>query len=415
MNRRQNSFGPMPEESLQGFIFRVLVRTGYSEFATVLTNTGWGNRPSVPLAAKEEFDVFSRRELLRFFEQTALYGQKYSIFDSHFEHLFPKEDSSRYKKGEVPSFKDVFFPVKEKKQAGTSIPVKYCDECIQEHIEQNGFAVFKLSWNHQNTCELHLKPLSSIGYTYSFKDKVEAVKNVLNGALSSKHYKTEMHDFDARVDTYISFESTRLAPCAKSAIVTHLVANCKFYPSGYSELVDYGFLTKYGKGVFSKWQLRRALDLFTEDFYQSALEQDYKSTMQFLCENMELVKVNYVNTIVRSDYRWLLKCKTMDCSRCAVTNNIGLQKCSASRLIHIQKIKNEGLSSQFSLFPPSQLSEYLCDDKLRHLGTQVYDYQDEQGVKFGEREVRYQIERRQLERLVGQINSLREDLKSQRG
>lgn len=409
MSKRLNRFGPALGESLQSFIFRVLCRNGHNDFSTVLTHGGWGNKPSVPLYAQKEFEVFSSRELLRVFETSTIYDKRHSIFDCHFEHLFPLEKySTRYNHGRGNLFREAFYPKAEKHYAGRSMIVRYCVDCIRLQIRQNGFAFFKKDWDYQVKCDIHSKPLRVLCHTLSLPNVVAAVKQVLKGELPEQSHELREHVFDSvEKVNLVSRCIIKLAPCAKTAIINYLTTRCKFYPKGYTELVDYGFFTEQGKIIFAKWRLRQKLELRLEEFYEAAMEQDYDATMAFLNQRMDLIRVRYVDDTIQSDTRWLLKSKVIDCSACAVTHNIRPEKCSASKLIYLHR------DPLIRYLSPSPFTD-ICNQKLIDLKSQIIKHQNYHGVEVGERFVDYKMKRAELIKQTGGVNAMQEFLKSRR-
>lgn len=366
MSKRRSSYGPALGESLQSFIFRVLYRTGYSNFSTVLTKGGWGSRPSVPIFASKEFEVFSSHELLRVYEANIFYGQKDSIFNGHFKHLFPPK---KYSTHNYISFREVFYPAKEKQYAGVSIMVRYCADCISLQIKQNGFAFFRIEWSYQVRCEIHSKPLLGLSPLLSLSRIAEGVHQVLKGEVPC--HSRELTEYDYCNDAEFNFApiSLKLSPCAKTAIVNYLVASCKYYPNGYTELVDYGFLTVQGKIIFSKWRLREHIKYGPYQFIEGAIEQDHDAVMEFLNEKMELVKVTYLDEFIKINDRWLLKNKDINCSKCAVTHSIGFENCSASKLIYLP-------IGPWAIFRFASTQQNMCERKLKEVSEQLQHYQD---------------------------------------
>lgn len=55
---------PQSDESVQGFIFRVMLLNGWGDFTTLITHGGWGSEPSAPFESKQFFNVFDAYLLL---------------------------------------------------------------------------------------------------------------------------------------------------------------------------------------------------------------------------------------------------------------------------------------------------------------------------------------------------------------
>jgi hypothetical protein len=363
MNKKRTGLGPALGESLHSFIFRVLNRTGHCDFSTVLTAGGWGSKPSVPLSASKEFEGFNSHELLRVFEESTSSELMNSIFRSHFENLVP---SHKNKIRGLLLFRDVFCPVKKKHYAGTPTIVRYCIDCISHQIEINGFAFFKTNWNKNIRCEIHSKSLHGFGWGLALNSLVKAVKQVLKGETPSQSRKLTQYD-DLEVDRP-KLTPTRLkfAPCAKKTLINELIAKGEYYPNNYTEQIDYGVLTSLGKRILSKWRFRDYMTSHHNSVIEEAIEQNYDAIMECLINKMKLVKVKYIDEVVQSDDRWLLKNKDIACSRCAVTQNISFEECSASQLIYLP-------TGPWSTFISSRKN--ICDTQMKKLSEDLPYYQ----------------------------------------
>jgi len=375
-NRKMVSdgLGPVLGESLNSFIYRVLVRTGYRNFSTVLTSYGWVIKPSVPFEARKEFEIFDSSELLKLFERSIVYNQKISIFHRHFEHLLVPDNNTQSNQQKTTSFREVFYPMKRKGSAGQSAEISFCNKCIQDQIKQHGFAFFKLEWEHEARCLSHSKRLLKLGHTSSLAQIVNNIQQVLKGKipLLSIEVQKNLHKLSIGGRSGFSFMATKFAPCAQKAVVKYLTNNSNYYPAGYNELVDYKLLNDIDRVLLGKWRLRKFINMFIEDFYEEATENDYDGLMTFLNAEMELVKVYYEDDIVRTGERWLVKNKNINCHKCAFSLTIGTNECPASKLI--LKWRDYPLEDRLV-----SIDATICDKKIGELDYQIYLHQNLQG------------------------------------
>ncbi|MCP3128749.1 hypothetical protein [Shewanella sp. KJ2020] len=364
MKRNRTGLGPALGESLHSFIFRVLNRIGHSDFSTVLTSGGWGSKPSIPLSTCKEFEGFSRHELLKVFEESYSCELINGVLGSHFRNFIPSDKNGS--NGRL-LFRDVFCPEKEKHYAGQPMIVKYCINCIFHQIERNGFAFFTVTWSENIWCEIHSKPLQGFGWGLPLNCVVKAVKQVLKGETPSHSRELTEHDDRNVGRPKLTPIILKFAPCAKTALINDLIAK-EYYPNNYIELVDYGFLTTLGRQVLSKWRFREYMTSNQNSVIEEAIEQNYEEIMECLINKMKLVNVKYIDEIVQSDDRWLLKNKDLICGKCAITQNISYEECSASQLIYLP-------AGPWAITKFSQSKNNICDRNMKKLSEDLPYYQ----------------------------------------
>lgn len=400
MNKNKSLFGPMPDELLHSFVFRLLYRKGYGNFSTILTSMGWGAKPSVPYSARKELEVFSCRDLIRIFEKSTFYSKEESIFNIHFNHLLPVDKYlAEYQRSQPMTFRSTFYPESEKYSAGRSIEVKFCISCIHFQIKKYGFAYFKSDWVHQSTCSEHAKPLYILMGNQGLSGMRESINQVLRGILptSCLELKEGMYDLDD--GSCLASKVLSFAPCARPEIVKFLSTKINHFDKGYNELVDYGFLTTQERYIFSRWHLKEELCSYIERYYEVALEQNYEDIMVFLNDKMKIINVHYIDDIAISDDRWLLKSKALKCNQCTINRNIGQKQCSASQLIYsTREFRAE--------FTHSVNSENPCFEWIRQLKLNIGRYQNMLGVELGEHSVKDQIRRAELLKSTGGVNAM---------
>lgn len=402
MKKNQSILGPMHDELLHSFIFRLLYRKGYCNFSTILTSMGWGTKPSVPYSARKAFEVFSCRDLIRIFEKNTFRRKNESIFNIHFHHLLPFNKSlTKYQRSQHMTFRSTFYPESEKYNAGKSIGVKFCISCIRFQIKKYGFAYFKSDWINQSICSEHAKPLYILMGNQGVSDMRKSINQVLRGVLptSCLELKESMYDLDD--EPYLASRVLSFAPCAKPEIVKFLSTKIKHFNKGYNELVDYGFLTTQERYIFSRWRLKEELWSNIESYYEIALEQNYEDFMVFLNDKMKIINVHYIDDIAISDDRWLLKSKTLKCSQCTTNRNIGQKQCSASQLIFSTREFTAEFTHSINLISP-------CFEWIRLLTLNIIRHQDMLGVGLGESTVKTQIRWSELRKITGGVNVMLE-------
>lgn len=402
MSINKKILGPLQDELLHSFILRVLLRSGYSDFSTILTSGGWGHNPSVPFLVKSEFEVFCRRDLVRVFEMSTVCEKMDNIFGVHFSHLLPFEKSlTNFEKSRVVSFRKVFYPEKNKCGAGQSMAVKYCMFCIHDQIKQYGFAYFKSDWSYHAHCEIHGKQLLTIKTGNGLSSMLEDIKLVLRGKIPVNSQELDYADDNHHDNRFSPSRFLKISPCAKHEIVNHLLMSCGFYKQGYRSVADYGLLNANERLVFSKWQLREEVLSDIETYYEAALEKNYEDCMVFLNDKLKIINVQYFDDMAPSDERWLLKSKARDCFKCTASHNIGLEQCSASQLIFSTKAYKVKFNHDLDITTP-------CAERLRELHFSISLHQRANGVEQGEKAVKSQVERAELRRMTGGVNAMME-------
>ena len=275
---------PQSDESLQSFILRVMIRVGWSDVTTLITHGGWGNNPSVPYEIKQEFDAFNASVLLDLFENQYYTNKKYSLFDKRFSH--------------ISLFQETFFPHKKKTFCGSRVPLRFCRACIEKQIYERGFSYFKLAWLYETFCEFHATPLlkvkeslslSKIRNTLKFvflADWPEILDLVSEEVLpENEHYKIEELDL-TRDNRMLSF-----SPCAKKELVEYFMSSSDYYPTGFSSIADYGFLSKIQRDLLFKKRKRDSLKNHLEEAYEHELSNNYHSLMEHCIKDLEIIAI----------------------------------------------------------------------------------------------------------------------------
>lgn len=358
---------PQPSESLHSFILRVLLRLGHSDFSGVLSKSGgWVHRPEIPYEMKEAFSSFKKTDLLSLYESYFMAFNSARLFDNPFNHLFGEDRLNRL----TTSYSNIFHPTHSKGHQRSSFPIKYCNECIQYQIWKYGFGYFKAEWYGEQRCSVHEAELSS-GSASLKEPPYEYIHKILQGRALESPVSFEL----APSSKFRTVEDAKFAPCLQKEVIAFLGAKLDCFPTGYTELVDYGLFKAHERLAVSKLTFRNQLYFSPEVFYETLLEQDYESAFLFLSEQVDITAVQHIDEMVRSNRRVLFKSKTSDCSKCTIPKGIkNAYSCPASNLIHMN---NE--SPNLNRFPLN-----VTDELLGELSRKVQAHQDLLGVRDGE-------------------------------
>lgn len=269
MSKRQNGFGPAFGESLQSFIFRVLFRAGYSDFSTIVTGGGWGDKPRVPYHARSEFEIIDPEELFRLYEKNTKGNQTCFSSPSSLKH----------------SFIETFYPEKQKSYSGQHIQIRYCQNCIEKQLYELGYAYFKAVWLNLGNCSVHSCQLSIMSYGLSRGETIKTIKEILTGK-GALERKTGSEV--AVVEPYPPFSEVDLffATCAKEAIFDYIFFDEELCPDDYTDLIPTGLL-RQENSHHPTWGARRASLLRDiECYYEQAIEKSYLQMMSYISNTM---------------------------------------------------------------------------------------------------------------------------------
>ncbi|OAA06231.1 hypothetical protein LT23_04461 [Klebsiella pneumoniae] len=359
--------GPQSDESVQGFILRVMLRNGWSDFTTLITNGGWGSEPSVPFEPKQFFNVFDAYLLLNIFEKQLDRHTEYSLFSDRFSH--------------INLFLETFFPHKRKASCGSSIPLRFCRFCIEDQLDDKGFSYFKLEWLTDKFCKTHLTPMYEFKKNSSFAKIKNALMSVLladweevEDLLSIPSFLGEPHQ---RSNLSLSGDEriVSFSPCAQRILVEYFMSRSDYYPTGCFSVADYGFLSAIQRNYFSKNQRRAQLTKNLEEVYEYEISYNYQRLMDFNVENLELKQIRHFGKL-----HWLIKSKVRSCESCFKHRSDDFRLCLAAGLIYYS---GKGFSSK----------ENLCDKSFERLELDIEFHQRRLKISDGERVVCKSIEK----------------------
>ncbi|WP_025628020.1 MULTISPECIES: hypothetical protein [Vibrio] len=294
MSKRINSFAPALGESLQSFIFRVLYRAGYSDFSTIVTGSGWGDKPRVPYHARSEFEVIDPEVLFKLYEKCTKVNQ--TCFSSPF-YL-------------IHSFRDTFYPEKQKNYSGQHVQIRYCQDCIEKQLYELGYAYFKAEWLNAGNCLVHSCQLSIVSHGLSRGETIKTIKEILigKGALERKT------DSKIVVEPYTPFSEVDLffATCAKEAIFNYIFFDEELCPDDYTYLIPTGLLRQENSHHLT-WEARRLTLLRNlECYYEMAIEKSYTQMMSYISNTMLVESI-----FIKGSSKFQLKVAAESCDDCS--------------------------------------------------------------------------------------------------
>jgi len=358
------------DESLPSYIYRMLKTHGYSRFTTVIIpKHGWGSKPSVPLEAREVFQNKNRAHLLHIFEQSMPIPNTESDFSNLFDHL--------------PIIENTFFPNTRKDHAGKGIPISFCEDCLITQQYNLGFSYFKASWLNGKYCSIHSRLLSSL-----IPDNLANLISRIDGLLKCKFDEkcivpcagTENSNPDLN-SRYIKF-----APCAQSAMMNWVLANEKYYPHGYSDLVDYDLLPADKKNAFNRSRYRKEVKSKWTDFYQQLTDTAYKELMEFINNKLAFSYIKHPHLEYANTIKVMLKDYEIDCKTCL--RRMRYPSCAKSNVIFRCKLKIYSLNEYFQQMNSFPLTTFEEDIEYK-----IANHQKLLGVSNGEYQVIRQIEK----------------------
>lgn len=199
-------------ELIHSYLYRFCFVNGKNDFSNILTNKGgWKSRPSLLSSLQPSNTSLSEKtvlEKLLKIRAASLPAEKFS-YDVSF-------------RDEVKYFFQVdfhFYSVKSQ-QSNT---IRFCDQCLKEHIFQCGYGVIDESWFHGFFCDKHDKPL----YRLTSKSRANAVQElgvVLSGQVpeSAKQYSGDWKSLN--LNEYFSLSGELIyAPCFLKAFSDFII------------------------------------------------------------------------------------------------------------------------------------------------------------------------------------------------
>jgi hypothetical protein len=378
---------PKIDESIHSFFLRVIIRTGWEDFTTIITHGGWGNTPSIPYELRCETNSYDRRHLFELFERQFYVGRKLSLFDNVFLH--------------TRLFREAFFPDKKKSSCGSIVPLRFCYCCIEAQLVEQGFSYFKLDWLNAISCNVHLVPLHKIRNDLSFSKTRDTLKSII---FAEWNKIRDLVSAEVSHPTVVGKESSyndvkkmlaiSFTDCAKRDLIGYFMKLTDYYPSGLFSVADYGLLSKQDRYFLSMKKRMAFLKEQLEDAYNYELEDNYSSFMEH-CNNF----IEHKRVVCFGIERYVMKSKRQQCLDCLMNNPIDSRSCLAAGVI----------SYPARVFPKQ---ENICDKFLHDIERGVESYQKRLKVDYGERFVRGAIERSREIHASGGLDSYRKERES---
>lgn len=286
-------------ESIHSIIYRTHVVNGISDFSNIVTSTGgWTSFPRIlknTLHLYEPIDDLQFLNLLRdlglakitnkMFKQPLAYRKELEIFFG---------DSNATTKVNQRTKK-----------------IKYCLKCIQEHIRDYGYGIFKSIWYFNDMCFLHDIPLNVITESKR-KDVVLALAAIYRGEqptnFSTSLYISESF-YDPRKD-YHRVVIDYIAPCLEIKFKKFIDTNRSGFSNKVCESVGFAVNNKY----FSEIILSQSYMI--EKIYNALKVNSEEVFIAFWKKHVESQTV-YAGVINRQSIsEKLYKEKNSNCQKC---------------------------------------------------------------------------------------------------
>ncbi|MFS1161262.1 hypothetical protein [Aeromonas salmonicida] len=378
---------PKIDESIQSFIFRIIIRTGWEDFSTVITHGGWGKIPSVPYDIRCDINSHDWCFLFEKFESQLYVGKDFSLFRNRFSH--------------ATLFRETFFPNKKKSSCGSSVPLRFCRFCIENQLVEQGFSYFKLDWLNKKFCNVHSVPLHKIRDCLSISETRDTLKSIIfaewdkiSDFISMELSHSTVVSKKPRFDDAKAMLAISFANCAKRDLIRYFTNQKDCCPNGLFSVADYGLLSEQDRYLIFVKRKVAFLKKQLEDAYDYGLENSYSSLMGY-CNRF----IEYKRVIFFGVEHYIMKSKERQCLACLMDNCIYFRSCSAV-----------GVISYPTGVDPKQ--ENICDKFLDDIERRVELYQKQLKVDYGERFVRRSIERSKEIRASGGLELYRIKRKS---
>lgn len=161
----------LEDESAHSWVLRNLRVSGCLNLHTVIgTNGHWHTIPHLSKCVGVNLDDFDDFELLVWLRKSKIAIKRAGAFDNPMDYI-----SSVYR---------VFSRYDLNKGTRGSIPIRFCNKCVQHAIQDLGFAYFKFEWLYREQCTIHDVPLMQLR-TSRYKEMMHSLDLVISGHLDS--------------------------------------------------------------------------------------------------------------------------------------------------------------------------------------------------------------------------------------
>lgn len=357
------------DESVQSYIFRLIKQKGFHDYRCVLVpKHGWGESPSLPFELSTGMYNFNKSKLTNLLEKCTLVPDDESMFSHHFDY--------------ISRVQNTFYPKKVKKSAGRGFEVKFCKSCMKEQVVEFGFAYFKFEWRYRVTCLKHggklfvLRPLP-LGRL------VAAIDNILSCNFDVIYnISDQVLERPTSTPTNIYDRGVKFAPCARGAFIEWMLNQVTYYPEGYYEISDYGYLCMNLKRVLSLWLYRKDLEKNTDRHYALAINDNYDRVIAFLHDDIVLHSVMYNNEGFKSSVKKIFKDHKISCDDCMMNNPQYYRDCPNNKLLFLSDESRHLIEYKYYNY---------CENRFNRLLEEVHQHQRSVGVTEGYSRLRRDI------------------------
>jgi hypothetical protein len=381
-----NTYASPLDESLQSYLFRILKLNGFYNYSSIIvSHSGWGNRPSIPFEAKHLLTGVNKSHLLLLLENSVNIPKDESDFINHFDF--------------IELFNKTFSPQKVTKSAGKGMNIHFCPHCMKEQMRNYGYSYFKSCWTNQLYCMKHSDDLLALKPSQLTR-QISNLHKILRCEVDKSftcHPKRNSH-----FNKTISDRTIKFSPCSKSQLINWVIQNSKYYPVGYTDILDYGLLTKTERKAFNVIKYRKKIESNWEEFYQQLTTFSHKELLKYINENMVFDHVKYQQNGINSKSKAILKSKTKNCNTCMRISIQEYRNCSKNSLIYLSH----------SITPFSRQHFKSCDSRHSDLRGYIYSHQEKLGARKGEIRVGREMETSKMYRQHGGKNGYWENLHS---
>lgn len=296
---------PANGESINSFIFRLLLIHGCQDFSGVINYAGWRVNPFMP----EDY-----RFLLRDIDILTLVNIYEMTHETDYLFAYKRSNLTSLSSFIKPfTLYETFF---SRKKDGTHDKethlIRYCSLCINDQISKTGFSYFKRDWNYAIYCNLHKINLHVLLNSDNKTAEVE-IKRLYIGDFSSPNRFTTEKDF-LKQKKEQSFDF-RIAPCARLMIAMCALKNKRIKPNidyydGYEFLKPEEILFLYN------YLLASSCEHSLSEIYDDLMLFDFDLFVGFLNRTCKITPALYKMNGAFIHDKYLLKVRKKSCSNC---------------------------------------------------------------------------------------------------
>ncbi|GAC08258.1 hypothetical protein [Paraglaciecola chathamensis] len=203
------------DESVQSFIFRVLMINGESDFTGLINQHGkWRAYPFVKSIQSGNFKHYDKEELLDTLQRSGIAKPLAGMFSnpvSHFEIV-----SSVFRHG-IQNY--------SMQTQNAFLSINFCRDCIAIDLRNLGFGYFRAAWLNEKYCLHHKKALFTLT-TANLRSSVSNLKEMLRGEIVTE---CQQYDIDGEPDCFsrnVAEEKIKFAPCMQKPLLHWLRKSC---------------------------------------------------------------------------------------------------------------------------------------------------------------------------------------------